>query len=306
MSLLGRCAVLFVALVAVTARAEENSAPLESAKQELKKLAGDQKAKSGPTATEGLNTGMPRFQTPTQDLTPYQLTSPEKQENDRKKRNDSEKNWLVNGVEKLERDAKDKDRVLPASQESEPAKEAADLPDRSDPGYLLKAYDEQKRTTEAKQADAKPAHSAQPDPFAPFLQGWLGSSPVRGQFFDAFLKKSDSSAPGVTPLGGSMGISGNRETSGAVGQTHLTHENTTTKANPYLIESNPTTVLKDLSNGAGSLPGPLNPTAMLDQVAARPLSSLLDPLPESPQPSRKPALPALSDDKKYFPQLKKF
>ncbi len=306
MRLPGRCAVLCVAFAVGAAKAEDAGAPLESTRKELRKLEGDQKAKSGPAATEGLRTDPTTFQLSEEMLLAPQVKAFEKEEKDRKKREKADKNWLVNGVEKLEQEDKDKQLPHPVTDKAgESGPDDAARPTSADPGYLLKLYDEQKKTSEAKQAETKPASAPQADPFAPFLQGWLSSSPARGQFFDEFMKKPEGGAQGVAPVGGAGRVTENRQSVGVVGPAESSRESPAAKPNPYLVEQD-MPGLKALSGPAESLPSGLTPAAAPSQLVDRPVSTLLDPLPESQQPSRKPPLPAPTDDRKYFPQLNKF
>jgi hypothetical protein len=281
----------------------ESNGPLESSKQELRKLEGTQQTKTGPSATEGLRPSLPSIQTPGQDaLPPMPLPDAEKLEKERKRRQKGRENWLVNGVEQLEKSEK-KESGIP--RESENGGEL-DL-DKSaegngdDPQYLLKLYDEQKKMDEGRASGNTPQRSPRADPLAPFLQGWLGNSPVRGQFFDEFVRKpSEATAGQITIVSQSQSLSdgfvSNEAASSAAGEPEL-------RPNPYLAPLNtPARNAPDITPGVfpSTTSTPLAPSSF-----RLPLPSAT-PAPVLRQPERKPPPAPSADDRKYFPQLKKF
>jgi hypothetical protein len=302
MRLCAPSAVLGVVLLATAGQAADSGAPLESTRQELRNLGGAQKASSGPGATEGLRPNLPAIQSPGQEaLPPLQLVDPEKLEKERKRKKEERKNWLVNGVEQLERQDKQKESNAVLAEESQAAGNDASDSHGTDPQYLLKLYDEQKKREDAHKLETKPQRSPT-DPLAPFLQGWLGNSPVRGQFFDEFARNpGDAGDPGA-PI--SVGARDNPNLSQSSGLVRNPGSDVGVKPNPYLAELNPP-VRSEPPNRDLSVQNALNP-----EIAApssnKPLIPLVAPPVEVRSPERK-ALPSpLADDKKYFPQLKKF
>jgi hypothetical protein len=198
-----RRALLGSVLLAAVAQGTEGGAPLETSRQELRKLQGGQTADEAPSAKDGLRPSLPSLVTPGQEsLPPPELLSPEKLEKERKlqKEREARKNWLVNGVQQLEKTDKAKEDMGPPETEKLPAAETTKPSESQDPQYLLKLYDEQKKIEAERQGDAKVQRRAPTDPLAPFLQGWLGNSPARGQFFDEFARKPDAGPTGTAPV----------------------------------------------------------------------------------------------------------
>lgn len=296
--------VLGVVLLTATVQRADTGAPLESTKQQLRKLNDGQKPGTGPGATEGLRPSLPTIQTPGQEALPsLQLTDPEKLEKERKRQKNERKNWLVNGVEQLEQKDKGKKADVISGGETKADGNDSRSVDEADPQYLLKLYDEQKKVSEAHKIETKPQRTPQADPFAPFLQGWLGNSPVRGQFFDEFARKPEGTTTGPTSLA-PVAMNGSRDfTSGPQTATNPVND-LPAKPNPYLAELN-RPVQSEPSGNALSGQNPLN---SLDTASpfSKPLIPLAQPPVETRPPERKPLPAPLADDKKYFPQLKKF
>lgn len=291
-------------LLLVSAQGAEGSAPLESTKAQLRKLEKDQKSPSGPSPTEGLRENLPVIQAPSQAGLPTLTLNPaERSEKERQQQKQARKNWLVDGVESLER--KDPDGKLPVLAESETESEG-EVPgalDRSDPHYLLRLYDDQKKTEPGRQSDGKPQRSAQADPFAPFLQDWLGNSPVRGQFFDEFVRKPEGGAAAGSVASSPPPSNSLREVEQGVAIQGPVPEQGS-KPNPYLVDLNSTGMPPPASlvPGAAKLP----PSSLVDPPPGRTFLPVLGPSPEVTQPEKKALLIPQADDKKYFPQLRKF
>lgn len=297
--------VLGVVLLAASVRGAETGAPLETTRQELRKLGGGQKPNSGPSATEGLRPSLPTIQTPGQEsLPPLQPLDPEKLEKEKKRQKEERKNWLVNGVEQLERKEKEKETGAFVPEENKTDASSTRSVDGSDPQYLLKLYDEQKKSADAQKAEMKPRHSPQADPLAPFLQGWLGNSPVRGQFFDEFVRKPEGTAAATGPSAPVPG--GPARDRGFAPQQQATPpgNDISRQPNPYLAELN-RPIQAEPSANVLSLQNTLNP-AVVAPATSKPLVPAPDLLAEPRQPERKPLPAPLADDKKYFPQMRKF
>jgi hypothetical protein len=291
-------AILGIVFLAGTAGAEDRSGgPLEGTKQELKSLQADQAAAKNGVAAGKLSDGLPQLQAPVPGAVPLELTAPDKLEQDLKKRKAAQKNWLLDGVGRLERESRAKARGKnDAGDSSSDADEQAG--DRSDPDYLLKLYSEQTRgKANQNQAGALRGGASSSDPMAPFLQNWLADSPVRGKFFDDFVKKSDSGDSQGTVAGG---LSGNGTASaGFSGELPgMTRVFVATKpaANPYL-QAPAMPALQERSSATGSASTPSWTPA---------LPAPRDPiLPVRPD-DKKPQELAPLDNQKYFPQQKKF
>jgi hypothetical protein len=295
---------LGVVLLSALAQGAESGAPLESTRAQLRKLESDQKTTTGPSPTEGLRETLPAIQAPNQAGLPALTISPlERSEKERQQQKQARKNWLVDGVESLER--KDRDDKLPAWTESETGSEgeAPGTLDRNDPQYLLRLYDDQKKTEPVRQSDAKLQRAAPADPLAPFLQNWLGNSPVRGQFFDEFVRKPDGGAAAGTVASAPPPSNSLREVEQGVAFEAPVLDRGL-KPNPYLADLNPA----GLPLPAGLVPVATNlvPSGPVDPTPGQ--AFLPGPGPSSHVllPEKKPLLAPLADDKKYFPQLKKF
>ena len=177
--------------------------------------------------------------------------------------------------------------------------------DASDPQYLLKLFDDQKKRADPKEAATKSRPPA-PDAFAPFLKSWLGTSPVRAQVMDQFNKGSEVGGPAVGTGGGSADFRPLLSAVPTGSGTGLPPPAGQAKPNPYLVELNAPLPVRESSTG-------IAPAASVDQLlpggagpVASPLTpALLAPLPDVRSPAKGPP-PGLTDDKKYFPQQKKF
>lgn len=296
-----------LALLIVAARGDQTGAPLESTRQELRKLQGGQATKSGPSATEGLRPSMPVIQTPGQEVQPImQLTEREKLEKERKLRNETRKNWLVDGVQQLEKSEKGNEPAAPVPVEQpveEDGRDGQTAPD-ADPQYLLKLYDEQKKTEEARAAEVKAQRPPRADPLAPFLQGWLGNSPVRGQFFDEFVRRPDAQPAGTQPM--AMPAGNQRQEWKSTSAPAASGPAVEPKPNPYLAELSLPPRQEPPASGLPGLTSPLNSSLNPGLPQSQPLTPAAELPADVRPPDRKAPPPPLADDKKYFPQLKRF
>jgi hypothetical protein len=285
----------------------ESGAPLESSKQGLRKLESGQGASRGPNAKEGLRTDTPGLHIPGQEeMSTPALITPEKLEKQRKAEKESEerKNWLVNGVRRLE--AAEKSQTSEnrrTGNAAPPVSQDAPKPSPDDPQYLLRLYDEQKKAETSRQGEVAPARKPQADPFAPFLQGWLGNSPARGPAFDEFSRRAAAPVgnPGVVaPLGAS--VLGEPAASVFVPGAPASGQSAPAP-NPYLASSGaPSTGLESpLTSSVINQP-------IISPVAALPAAPVTvpAPFPEVRSNERKAPPPPQAEDKKYFPQLNRF
>jgi hypothetical protein len=280
-----------------------NSGPLEATKQELRTLDRQQRPNEGPSATEGLRPNLPAIQSPGRDALPaIQSTDPEKMDKERKRRKDAQKNWLVNGVEQLEKSETQKKSDGSGSTEElevESARAATD----DDPQYLLKLYDEQKKGEDARKAEQSARRTPRSDPIAPFLQDWLGRSPVRGQFFDQFVRNDSTTAGGGNYLSAATHTVTNRDPLAPDLPVERSPTASEPRTNPYLVPSTGPELgePRQINELLGNSTGPVLQVAPLERSS---LPAELTPVENRP-PERKPP-PPLADERKYFPQLKKF
>jgi hypothetical protein len=301
--------VCLLAVVLAAARAEEG-APLESTKKQLRELESVQKDKAGTVPGAGLKLDTPTLHMPDQGAESTQqwrkARTEEEQKREQKKRDAD--NWLVNGVDKLGHDeaktgSKDNDATALLTQEAA-TKDA--MIDTSDPQYLLKTFDDQKKRSDSKQAEITKGRTVPAgDPFAPFLQDWLGNSPVRDQVMDQFLKRGDS-GPTVGPVTGASDFRTPGAGSAVVSTPSPREPAAAAKPNPYLTNLNTPTLSPDTLSGGPAPAATVGIPLSGGEVPKAPAAvSPLDPLPDSRTPAKGPP-PGFADDKKYFPQLKKF
>lgn len=291
---LAASAALGLALAALAAGAEGGNAPLAESKQELQKLKAQGGSGGAPSLKDGLKSGLPAFPASTDSTVSLQRLPPEQLKRESRERGDAQKNWLLNGVNEL---AKKKDRF---GEDKAEVEEAGKI-DTADPAYLVKLYEQQRKATAAKSsaADGKALRPNQPDPFAPFLQGWLAGSPGKEQIMADSSRRPDGS---VAPLKQTAwsGQQAPPQTQAATVELGATGHGT--KSNPYLTGTNPA----DFSNSGSQPVTPGSATAPATGWSAPQPASSPQPLAEPANNDRKPPPAPLADDKKYFPQLKKF
>jgi hypothetical protein len=302
-------AALGVLLPALVVCADPPEAPLQSTRQELRKLEESQKSGVAPSARDGLRTDLPSIQAPGQEVLPFsQITAAERIEKEREKKQEAQKNWLVNGVNRLTKaSSTDLANGPKGADESVSTLAEGTTTDSADPQYLLKMFDEQGKGKETRQTDAKTRSLAVANPIEPFLQGWLGNSPARGQFFDEFAGKSGAgSGPGT-----GTGPSATADFRGSVGfeqasphsPVSVTQEQRT---NPYLAAQTPIGLPELEQSSRNSAPSGLPGTGLTPVPMAQPIIPVVTPTPAPPAPERKPPPAPWAEEKKYFPQLKKF
>jgi len=225
------------------------------------------------------------------------------------RRTSTEGGWLLEGMEKLE-------NTKPASphpngSSPEPGKASAETVesraaltiDLKDPQYLLKAFSAQKKESEAKSAIKALSSPAPADPLGPFMDNWLGSSPVRGQFFDQFVKRegADVAAPAITAAPGSE-LDVATTPPSFLPSPSRTPGNAT--SNPYLVDLTPPVPGHDHS--AVAIPPEIPPVALPAPELPRVAAPEAAPPPSDLRTPLKSPLPSPTDEKKYFPQLKRF
>ncbi len=144
-------AVLLLATAGAVRGAGDTGGALDATKREIRQLQSDQKNKTGQD-NDKLKLGVP-----TMELQP-DASSPEawladklKQEKKLKQRQqtNANSNWLIDGVEKLEKeDSSAKAMGHDAAKETTTTETAPHPIDQSDSQYLLKLFDEQKKSTD--------------------------------------------------------------------------------------------------------------------------------------------------------------
>jgi hypothetical protein len=292
------------AMIAVSGLTAANSGPLEATKQELRKLDREQRPNEGPSATEGLRPNLPAIQAPGPDALPtMQPADPDKVEKERKRRKDAQKNWLVNGVEQLEKSEIEKESAGRATAvEFEVESTGTETDD--DPQYLLKIYDERKKGEAARKAEKTAQRTPRSDPLAPFLQDWLGSSPVRGQFFDRFVRNDPTTPGGEGTSSGITPALTNRDPLAVNLPAERGLSESEPRTNPYLVPPTAPALSEPRWNHDLTL-NPIDPVLNVTPPGQSSITPAVAPVDIRP-PERKPPPPPLADERKYFPQLKKF
>lgn len=293
--------LLLAAAVAARGAEAPPGGTLDQTKAELRQLQSDQRNKAGQQG------GKLKLDAPTMDVqVAPDAASPEawlsdklKQERKLKEAKDAKKNWLVDGVEKLEKEGSHaKDAAAVVAKDVDGSQSAPHAIDPSDPQYLLKLFDEQKKPAEGK-ASANKATTATPDAFAPFMQSWLGSSPVKGQLMDQFVSKTDNGGTPVLP-GDYRGPTGPANAPVAV------HDAVgAPKENPYLADLNTPILTKEVAQDAAQLSSGGAPAASSEVARSAPVLPASAPAADTRERPKGPP-PSPADDKKYFPQLKRF
>ncbi|WP_438482944.1 hypothetical protein [Oleiharenicola lentus] len=289
-------------------RGQQSGAPLESTQSELKAL---QKAQSQKNSSEGgkASVSLPQLQIVTPGATPLEMPNPQKMEKELAKKKEAQKNWLVDGVQQLEKkqQAKAERGDAISAQGTLNPEQATQAPDKT-PGSLLEVYTEQQNEAEKKES-AKPAAKTAPlaDPLAPFLREWMGNSPVRGEFFDKVALKPETGASPVVANGGSP-VSGNSSAmNGGPEFSGRGAAEIPSAKNPYLAGIESPTVHEP--SRPAPVPAGLNfNEALSGSFVPSAATNSVPPLPENRVNfgDKKPLIPDRADDKKYFPQLKKF
>ena len=301
-------ATLLLIAAGVAYGADAASGTLDETKQELRQLQNEQKNKAGQTA-EKPKLGTPGMELQIQDSNSSAAWLADRLNQEKKldRQKKTTRNWLVDGVEKLEKEGSRSRGPMTGVTKDGANDEASPVGvDQSDPQYLLHLFDEQKKATGTKSNRAKSSAPASPDAFAPFMQGWLGTSPVRGQFFDQFVKKpAGGGASGGLTAGPadyrSLVNPANAEVAPGAPRDSVVMD----KGNPYLTELNQPIPAKEGTGEATQLQSRGAPAIAPEAWKGGPVLLPVDPAPDARE-RRKTPLPGLTDDKKYFPQLKKF
>jgi len=290
-------AVAALALASLAGAADDPNAPLADAKQQLQALRKDDAAQKAATPA-GVKLDLPSLNTP--DVNPAPSPArPETRANQEKEK--ARRDWLVDGFNKLERR---KPGPTSDAREQGEREDAAKPLDPSDPDYFLRVYERQRAQAEAKQLetggpDAKISGGSAVDPLASFMKEWLADSPVRDALKDALPSDATSreSATIAAPAEGSHGAAASARASDPRGASSAV------ATNPFVQALGLPPIDAPRSAEARSAPIDALPPA---RPANAPAATVYD-LPERPKADLKVTLPPPpSEDKKYFPQLKKF
>ncbi|MBL9216446.1 MAG: hypothetical protein JNG83_13295 [Opitutaceae bacterium] len=296
----GTAAAMLLAAAALAAA--EPPAPLEQTRQELKALRRDQATGRTETEQRRITDGLPQFDAPLPGAVAPPKPRTEREDNELKerRRREAQRNWLVNGVNRLDKEsAGGARRGAP-----DPAKAAADEPEEEErPESLIELYEEKRREEGARQPNRPTTRSAS-DPLAPFLQDWMGTSPVRGKFFDEFVRKPESTRAASSVAAPEVRSDAPGLARDAFAGSSAPGGREPAAPNPYLQDLNP----------APALPAapPTWPAALPADAGAARSGPAWSPPPREdirrnePPPERRPPPSAQSENQKYFPQAKKF
>lgn len=287
----------FVLLAGLGLQAAEPAAPLENSKQELKALRKGQMDQGIDAPAGNVRDVMPLLRTPASPAMPVEPPAPQKSDSTQEMA--AQKNWLLDGVARLKREDESKRDVYSKNSDEERIQLR---PGQNGPNDLLHLYERQQRTANSG-AQANHSPSDRKDPLTPFLQEWLADSPVRGRFFDAFVKRQNSGAGS-----GNQTNNGLRDFAVAPALTSpdlIGPELSQRSGGPSPMRSNPYLQGLDLSTTHQAMD---SSRQVAGPIAAAPVpASLATPAPAPvPQDERKRQFSTVSDDEKYFPQLKKF
>ncbi len=289
---------IFACGTAIASTAQVGGVALEDSQRELKVLQAVPNTKTSIPTNAELTANFAQLPTVGVQPTPLNRESPQRVVQELKERKSVDKNWLVNGVNALERAAHPETANLHAADnllqaEPDSAREHTAAPN------LLEIYGNQQAPAPVNSA-SKHATVASRDPLAPFLQGWLADSPVRGLFFDDYVKKINTEEATVS--------SSHNSATAQSGEPRLvTNERRTrphqTEANPYLspvnIQALQNPVMTSNQVSLSDAPG----NFFRQEMPAGPIAEALPGSRAREKPSAR-LIP--SDAHKYFPQQRKF
>jgi len=295
----------FALLVAAQAPAAETGAPLESTKQELRQLEATQKNRGTSATPDSVKVDTPALDARGPENSVIQQWTDRKKAEDQvdKRKARKSENWLLNGMEQLGREGT---ATTDAAAKDSGETDSQALVDTSDPEYLLKVFDEQKKHPDNKAAPTKSHQAHAPDPFAPFLQSWLGSSPVRDQVMEQFRKGNENTggAPGTAPQVTKDYRSPEAAFTATSPASAPSSASGAPKPNPYLVDLAPSPAQQNEAI-VGAVPV-IGLDRALSASGSTPVTAPpVAPLPETRPPMKGPP-PSPADEKKYFPQLNKF
>jgi hypothetical protein len=286
--------------VALARGADDPNAPLANTKEQLQLLKKDESARKNALTGE-TKLDLPGLKTTGQGL---DLPAPTREQDEPRKDKNANKSWLLDGFDQLDKKRSGNSNDAHAGKKN--SKEEKPL-DPSDPDYFLRVYERQRADGEASRADAKlstnqtsGAAASANDPMAPFMKEWLANSPVRDALREAQVSGASASAsdqvampvttgPQTEHVFAPMGSAANDPARSAA-------------ANPFVQALG---LPSDVAKSADFRPPPLEAARPLAPVRTE--TNTIYDLPERAKTDLKQTLPPPpSEDKKYFPQLKKF
>lgn len=303
------------ALATVAAPSAEPPPPLAATREQLRALPKDGVAGPDQRPPGDWRDGLPpvALPPPLRPASPAPVARPEPA----KREAAPARNWLLDGFANERRqDRAGRGDAARAGRAGEGAGATDDEPlDPTDPDYLVKAYEQRRRMTarEAARMETERGEAAgrlPAGPLAPLMQEWLARSPVRGMV-EANGRGDQARARGE-PAGAAVGLPGRVETErmdpnatvaagveeigggGRLGPTE----------NPYLAAL---TLPGAAAAGAGADQGAL-PAMPPASAASAGAGDGAPPLPAATPPAagRKPPRAPWEEDRKFFPQTKKF
>ena len=281
---------------------EETTAPLSQSRQQLKELqAASSKAQ---TATENSG-GSLKGIAPSLNMPAESVSAPPAApaaENDSKPGSGSGQNWLLDGY------ALTGGKISLSGQKTQQTRGKADQTkgeaiDPRDPQYLLKVYALQTSNQASNGASSvNDKHFRTGDAMAPYLNDWLARSPMRELIMEG-MSNDNSNLPGGTGTGYAAyeyQPTANRSSSGASFAAKTPNE-PEKQINPYLSALSapeaPKTAIQPLS---GIIP------LQTPKINQSPNSVIEGKIPNSRSQNYKAPVTPADEDKKYFPQLKRF
>lgn len=278
--------------------ADDPNAPLAQAKEQLQSLKKDEAAQKAGTQS-GVKVDLPKIDAPAQQL---DLPAPRRDDANTSNNASDGKNWLLDGYEKL-----DGERGRPNGKRGDDRAGENQKPlDPHAPDYFLRLYERQRAERNAMPRElgrfsTDDRKSRLADPFAPFMKDWLANSPVRDALKDSLSRASPDT--GMPPASEPV-VPPSTTTVTSVGVDTQRAPNTNPFVEALGLPTPPPAKLAEVRTPLGT--GQNQMSAPVSAAAPTPASTIYD-LPERPKTDLKHTLPPPpSEDKKFFPQLKKF
>ena len=301
----GLAALLLLGAATALGAADDPKAPLADTSQQIQQLKKQENdAKTGaPSAS--LQAVLPGLQASVQgrEALPVGDVPLAKPADKEKVRRQAKKNWLVDTYDQLDPKADHRKALDLWSRESPVAGgEKAETSDVDDSDLLTLFRNDAKEPTRSDENPHKPLASPTADPLAPFLREWLGQSPVRDAVLSTLAPGESAGIAAAGPSGGGANVAAPMN-SLSVGNPHA--GSPAKEENPFLAAL----ALPTLESAAGAPPpAPMpEPLPQLDKLGTPgPLAPSGPAAAPAKEDWRKPPPSATDDDRKYFPQLKRF
>ena len=281
---------------------EDSTAPLGQSRQQLKELqAASSKAQPGSENTANSLKGIaPSLATPAEPV--FAPSAAPAADIDSKAGKSSGQNWLLDGYV-LAGGKTSLSRQNTAPTRGTPDRPETDAIDPKDPQYILKVYALQSANQTRNGTDsAGDKHFRLGDAMAPYLNDWLARSPMRELILEG-MSKDNSNQPGGTGSGYAAyeyQPTANQSSAGNIYSAKAANE-PEIQVNPYLSALSAPETTKS-SNQPVSAAMPPQPT----KINQSPNNAIEGKLPNSRSQNYKAPITPADEDKKYFPQLKRF